>query len=117
VAEENGLRPAGDPNPNAGSFYRSDQVSFAKAGIPALYLQRGTDFVEPLGFDPDSFRLAHYHQVSDEIPPQWNLEGTARDVRILFEAALRVANADEQPRWVPGNEFEEEWKELYGMEP
>jgi Zn-dependent M28 family amino/carboxypeptidase len=117
VAEENGLRPAGDPNPNAGSFYRSDQVSFAKAGIPALYLQRGTDFIEPLGFDPDSFRLAHYHQVSDEIPPQWNLEGTARDVRILFEAALRVANADEQPRWVPGNEFEEEWKELYGMEP
>jgi len=117
VAEENGLRPAGDPNPNAGSFYRSDQVSFAKAGIPALYLQRGTDFVEPLGFDADSFRLAHYHQVSDEIPPQWNLEGTARDVRILFETALRVANADAQPRWVTGHEFEEEWKELYGMEP
>jgi Zn-dependent M28 family amino/carboxypeptidase len=117
VAEANGLRPAGDPNPNAGSFYRSDQVSFAKAGIPALYLQRGKDFVEPLGFDADSFRLAHYHQVSDEIPPQWNLAGTARDVRILFEAALRVADADEQPRWVPGNEFEEEWKELYGLEP
>ncbi len=117
VVEEKGLTPAGDPNPNAGSFYRSDQVSFAKAGIPALYLQRGTDFVDPPGFDVDSFRLAHYHQVTDEIPPQWNLEGTARDVRILFEAALRVANADEQPRWVPGNEFEEEWKELYGMEP
>ncbi|NIM52929.1 MAG: M20/M25/M40 family metallo-hydrolase [Gemmatimonadales bacterium] len=117
VVEENGLRPAGDPNPNAGSFYRSDQVSFAKAGIPALYLQRGKDFIEPLGFDADSFRLAHYHQVTDEIPPQWNLEGTARDVRILFEAALRVANADEQPRWVPGHEFEEEWKELYAMEP
>lgn len=117
VAEEHGLRPAGDPNPNAGSFYRSDQVSFAKAGIPALYLQRGTDFVEPLGFDADSFRLAHYHQVTDEIPEQWNLEGTARDMRILFETALRVANADERPRWVPGHEFEEEWKQLYGMEP
>ena len=117
VAQEHGLRPAGDPNPNAGSFYRSDQVSFAKAGIPALYLQRGTDFVEPLGFDADSFRLAHYHQVTDEIPPQWNLEGTARDMRLLFDAALRVANVDEQPRWVPGHEFEEEWKTLYGMEP
>jgi Zn-dependent M28 family amino/carboxypeptidase len=117
VVEERGLQPAGDPNPNAGSFYRSDQVSFAKAGIPALYLQRGTDFVEPLGFDADSFRLAHYHQVTDEIPPQWNLKGTARDMRILFATALRVANADAQARWVPGHEFEEEWKELYGMEP
>ncbi|NIS65931.1 MAG: M28 family peptidase, partial [Gemmatimonadales bacterium] len=65
VAEEQGLRPAGDPNPNAGSFYRSDQVSFAKAGVPALYLQAGKDYVDSLGFDPAEFRLRHYHQVSD----------------------------------------------------
>jgi hypothetical protein len=37
-----------------------------------------------------------------------------RDVRILFETALRAANADEQPRWVAGHEFEEEWQTLYG---
>jgi Zn-dependent M28 family amino/carboxypeptidase len=116
VAEENGLRAVGDPNPNAGSFYRSDQVSFAKAGIPALYLQAGTDFVEPIGFDPLEFKLRHYHQVTDDIQPEWDLEGTARDMRMLFETALRVANADDQPRWMPGNEFEEEWKALYGLE-
>jgi Zn-dependent M28 family amino/carboxypeptidase len=114
VAEEHGLRPAGDPNPNAGSFYRSDQVSFAKAGVPALYLQAGKDYVTPLGFDPYEFRLRHYHQVTDSIHPEWNLEGTARDMRILFETALRVANADDVPRWVAGHEFEEEWKALYG---
>jgi hypothetical protein len=39
-----------------------------------------------------------------------------RDMTILFETALRVANAPDQPRWVPGHEFEEEWKELYGKE-
>ncbi|UCG85524.1 MAG: M28 family peptidase [Gemmatimonadota bacterium] len=117
VAEEHGLTAKGDPNPNAGSFYRSDQVSFAKAGIPALYLQRGTEYVEPLRFDPDEYRQQHYHQVTDEIRPEWDLEGTARDLRILFETALRVANADDAPRWVPGHEFEEEWKALYGREP
>ena len=116
VAEAAGLRAQGDPNPNAGSFYRSDQVNFAKMGIPALYLQAGTDYVEPLGFDPAEYEEAHYHQVSDELRSEWNTEGTARDVRVLFAAALRVANGDEQPRWVAGNEFEEEWKALYGRD-
>jgi hypothetical protein len=27
---------------------------------------------------------------------------------------LRVANADDPPRWFPGNEFEAAWRELYG---
>jgi Zn-dependent M28 family amino/carboxypeptidase len=114
VVRHHGLRPEGDPNPAAGSFYRSDQVSFAKAGIPALYLQAGRDYVRDLGFDPAAFRLQHYHQVSDRIHPEWDLSGLERDMRILFETALRVANDDEQPRWVPGNEFETAWKDLYG---
>jgi Zn-dependent M28 family amino/carboxypeptidase len=116
VAEENGLATQGDPNPNAGSFYRSDQVSFAKAGIPALYLQRGTDYVADLRFDPSEVQQQHYHQVTDEIHEEWDLEGAARDIRILFETALRVANADDVPRWVAGHEFEEEWKALYGRD-
>jgi Zn-dependent M28 family amino/carboxypeptidase len=114
VVRERGLRPEGDPNPAAGSFYRSDQVSFAKAGIPALYLQAGRDYVEELGFDPQEFRLRHYHQVTDVIHPEWDLRGVERDMRVLFETALRVANADEQPRWVEGNEFEAAWRQLYG---
>jgi Zn-dependent M28 family amino/carboxypeptidase len=114
VIREHGWRPEGDPNPAAGSFYRSDQISFAKAGIPALYLSYGTDYVEELGFDPAAHRLRHYHQVSDRISPEWDLRGLERDVRLLFEAALRVANAGAQPRWVPGHEFESAWRALYG---
>jgi Zn-dependent M28 family amino/carboxypeptidase len=114
VIREHGLRPEGDPNPAAGSFYRSDQLSFAKAGIPALYLQAGRDYVNDLGFDPAAFRLQHYHQVSDRVHPEWDLAGVERDMRLLYEAALRVANADAQPRWVPGHEFEAAWRELYG---
>lgn len=114
VARERGLTPRGDPNPNAGSFYRSDQVSFAKVGIPALYLQAGQDYVNGLGFDPAAYKLERYHQVSDEVTDAWDLRGAARDMRVLFETARRVANADEPPRWVPGNEFESEWQELYG---
>ena len=113
VAESHGLRAVGDPNPNAGSFYRSDQVNFAKAGVPAIYLQRGSDYMTPLSFSPIDYHEAHYHQVSDTISAEWDFASTARDMRIMFEAALRIANADDVPRWVPGNEFEEEWKALY----
>jgi len=116
VAREQGLRVIGDPNPGAGSFYRSDQVNFAKAGVPALYIQPGKDYVEPLAFDPAAYRAEHYHQVTDELRDEWNLEGTARDMRVLFAAAIRVANDDELPRWVPGSEFEAEWQSLYGRE-
>jgi len=114
VVRSYGLEPAGDPNPMAGYFYRSDQLNFAKAGIPALYLQAGTDYARDLGFDPAAVQLERYHQVTDVMTPEWDLTGLERDLRVLFEVVLRVANADDPPRWFPGNEFEAAWRELYG---
>ncbi|MGD8868149.1 MAG: M20/M25/M40 family metallo-hydrolase [Gemmatimonadales bacterium] len=113
---ERPLELTGDPNPRAGSFYRSDQVSFAKAGIPALSLRVGTSYVTPLPFDPQEYRSAVYHQVTDEIGEEWNLSGLVRDARVFYKTALRIANGGEIPRWTPGNEFEEEWKALHGAE-
>lgn len=109
-----GLTPAGDPNPMAGSFYRSDQLSFAKAGIPALYLQAGRNYVGDTVPDVNALRNERYHTVNDVITPEWDLSGLERDLRILFEVALAVADADEQPRWFEGNEFEAAWRALYG---
>jgi Zn-dependent M28 family amino/carboxypeptidase len=114
VVRSFGLEPAGDPNPMAGSFYRSDQVNFAKAGIPAIYLQRGSDYARDLGFDAAAYQLERYHQVSDRMTEAWDLTGLERDLRVLFEVALRVANADAPPRWFEGNEFESAWRDLYG---
>ena len=109
------LQVVGDRNPAAGSFYRSDQVNFAKKGIPALFIKPGTRYVEPLSFDPKQYHTEHYHQVSDEVNEYWNLAGAERDMRILFRAALLTASHDEMPRWVEGNEFEAASKELYGF--
>jgi Zn-dependent M28 family amino/carboxypeptidase len=109
-----GITVVGDMRPRAGIFYRSDQVNFAKAGIPALYLNPGADYVTPLSFSTQEYRSAHYHQPSDEIREEWDLSGAERDMRVVFEVALRVLNADEMPRWNPGNEFEEEWNQLHG---
>jgi Zn-dependent M28 family amino/carboxypeptidase len=112
---EQALAISGAPNPRAGSFYRSDHVSFAKAGIPALAMQVSGNYVTPLSFDPRTYRSARYHQVSDEITDEWDLSGLERDVRIFYRTALLVANAASMPRWVTGNEFEAAWMALHGM--
>ena len=109
------LHVVGDTNPAAGSFYRSDQVNFAKKGIPALFIKPGTRYIETLSFDVEEYHTQHYHQVSDEVNEYWDLAGAERDMRILFRAALRTASHDEMPRWVEGNEFEAAWKALYGF--
>lgn len=107
------LQIVGDTDPSAGRFYRSDQINFAKKGIPSLFIGPGTNYIEPLSFDPDQYRREHYHQVSDEVNEYWNLKGAERDMRVLFRAALRTCNKNEMPRWVDGSEFELAWEDLY----
>lgn len=114
LAKTDGVTIVGDLNPNAGKFYRSDQVNFAKAGIPALYLNPGNDYVKELGFDPKDFHKDHYHQLNDEINEKWDLSGCERDMRLVFRLSHQIADAPEMPRWNVGNEFETAWKALHG---
>ncbi len=115
LASDAGITLVGDQNPNAGSFYRSDQVSFAKAGIPALYLLPGKQYTVGPTTDPGAYHERHYHQLADEINEHWNLVGCERDMRLLFQLASRIADAADAPRWRPGNEFENAWKKLHGQ--
>ena len=70
VAAEQGRVVKPDQFPDRGYFYRSDHFSFAKIGVPAMYLDTGTDFVdrppewgrEQVNHYPD----VNYHQPSDE---------------------------------------------------
>ncbi len=99
-----------DQFPDRGFFYRSDQFSFAKIGVPGLYLETGTDFVgRPAGWGRrqiEAWEAEHYHQPSDEYRADWDLSGAVEDVRLLFHAGLRVADRPEMPRWRRGDEFE-----------
>ena len=96
--------------PEKGSFYRSDQLNFAKIGVPALHLQSGTDFIgRPPGWgreQVEAWIATHYHQPSDEFDASWNLDGMVEDVQLLFDVGLAAANASGPPRWSPGDEFE-----------
>ncbi len=110
IAEEQGRVVKPDQFADKGYFYRSDQFSFAKIGVPAMYLDTGTDFVDrPPGWGKeqlDHYTEVNYHQPSDEYDPGWNLDGMIDDALLGFWTGLAIANADEIPTWNPGDEFE-----------
>ena len=116
-SHENGfeLDLVGDLYPNAGRFYRSDQISFAKAGIPAIHIKPGAHYLKTIDIDIDEYGMTHYHQVNDEVNDAWDLTGCERDMKIQFMTIQEVANNKEMPRWLKGNEFEDEWMKLHGV--
>jgi Zn-dependent M28 family amino/carboxypeptidase len=92
-----------------GSFYRSDHFPFARAGVPALSIQPGTDFVgRPAGWGREQAALYNrlrYHQPGDEYRPEFSYDGMAQEVRVALGVALAVANAPGMPQWLPNSEF------------
>jgi Zn-dependent M28 family amino/carboxypeptidase len=118
VAKSQGRTVTADDQPEKGTFYRSDQFSFAKIGVPAIYL--GAGVLHP-GHDAawgralrDQYIASRYHQPGDQIDDTWNLEGAVDDVRLMAVVLLRVADAAKLPEWKKGDEFEAARKKSLG---
>jgi Zn-dependent M28 family amino/carboxypeptidase len=116
AAKRNGRILMPNSEPEKGGFYRADHFEFSKRGVPALYTGRGIDFIgKPAGFGQqkkDDYTAHHYHQVSDEVDPNWDLSGAVQDVRLLFEVGYQVANGDKFPEWKPNSEFKAKRDEM-----
>ena len=99
-----------DHFPDRGYYYRSDQFSLAKIGVPGVYLHSGIEVVgKPAGWGKqqlDEWVEKIYHQPSDEYSKDWNLTGAIQDTRLLYEVGKQVANQVEMPAWTEGDEFE-----------
>jgi len=110
VAARQGRVVKSDQFPDRGYYYRSDQISFAKIGIPATYFKKGTDFIgRPADWGREQleeYEAVRYHQPSDEYDAGWNLDGAVEDARLGFWVGLITANADDMPVWNAGDEFE-----------
>jgi Zn-dependent M28 family amino/carboxypeptidase len=98
-----------DQFPEKGSYYRSDQFSFAKIGVPAVDLSAGIDYVnKPAGWGKDVVEQwinEHYHQPSDEYSSSWDWTGAVEDAQLGFLTGLSIANQPSLPYWMPGSEF------------
>ena len=109
AAEVLGLRTIPERNKELGFFFRSDQLSFARVGIPAVWLHQG--IVSKIG-DKDharkkfeEYRAFKYHKVTDEIGEDWDLAGTLQIVRWAQEIVQGLGDRLEPPRFRPESPF------------
>ncbi|MDB4886118.1 MAG: peptidase [Gemmatimonadetes bacterium] len=105
----NGMRLSPELHPEAGEFYRSDHFSLAKAGIPAISIGAGDDFIgrpREWGAQQNDDYVAHrYHQPSDEYRPNMNLAGAVQLAEIVLKFGLALANDPATPTWSRDSEF------------
>ena len=105
AAKEAGLGVMGDRIPSQGYYERSDQVSFAKKGVPAINFKMSMS-----AFDE---RIStYYHQPNDEfdsIDHQYVYKYWISYIR----SAELISNWDQKPYWMAGDKFEEAGNKLY----
>jgi Zn-dependent M28 family amino/carboxypeptidase len=90
-------------------YFASDQIEFAKVGIPAVFPFSGSTYVgQPKAFGDARWKTyseQDYHRVTDDVRPDWDLAGAVADARWLLITGYNVANAGSRPEWKPGSEF------------
>lgn len=102
-----GLEAINDPSPEQGLYDRSDNVNFARKGIPAPTFSLGFR-----AFDEEISR--HYHQPSDQVE-SFDLNYAVLYWKSYILAAENIANWSEKPKWKAGDKYEEASNSLYGF--
>jgi Zn-dependent M28 family amino/carboxypeptidase len=112
VLARSGLRLAPEPVPEQGYFFRSDQYAFAQAGVPAIWLDGGTDYEgRPAGWGEavrKAYRDNDYHRPSDEVKPEFDLSGLAQLAELTSALIAEIA-ARGRVDWLPASEFQSPW--------
>jgi Zn-dependent M28 family amino/carboxypeptidase len=109
AVKANGQVVSPDPRPEAGSFYRSDQFSLVKRGVPAMYAKGGQDLVNGGRVAgkaaADDYIAKRYHQPDDEFSPGWNYDGALKDLQLQYAVGRALADSGDWPAWNEGAEF------------
>jgi Zn-dependent M28 family amino/carboxypeptidase len=88
-----------DKEPDQNRFIRSDQYSFVKAGVPAVAFKFGYQKGDPEERVFQHWYNSRYHAVTDDSDQPVDLKAAAQFNDILKDLLLRVADADEAPKW------------------
>ena len=98
-----------NPAPEAGYYYRSDHFSFAKQGVPMLYIDGGEDLVEGGREAGEAvskdYRDNRYHGPKDEFDEDWDWSGVMADLQLYYRLGRMMAMSTSWPNWVDGDEF------------
>ncbi len=111
-AKKEGFELTPDPYPDEVYFIRSDQYSFVRQGIPAVYFAEGIGSSDPAvdgrAVQEDFFNV-HYHHPSDDLsrPIEWDT--ALRFSRAAVRVGYRIAMEDQRPTWNEGDFFGEKF--------
>ena len=100
------LKVSPDPEPDQFYFIRSDQYSFVRKGIPALFLTEGFEAVDSR-LDgkklTDDWNNTRYHSPSDDMNQPLNFDASVQFMDIEFLIGYDVAEDPERPKWNSGD--------------
>lgn len=103
---EYGLKATADPSPEQGLYDRSDNVNFARKGIPAPSFT--------LGFTAfDNTITQYYHKAADETE-SFDMDYATLYWKSYILAAQKIADTFDKPVWQAGDKYESVGKALYG---
>ena len=106
-AEGRVIKP--EPNPERGSYFRSDHFSFAKLGVPMLDGGSGENLVkggEAAGHAATIDYIEHrYHKPQDEYDASWDWSGAVQDLTLYYRLGRQLADGNAWPNWYPTAEF------------
>ena len=98
-----------DVAPEQGLFDRSDNVSFAKVGIPAPTYSTGFD-----AFDEEINK--YYHRAADEAD-SIDFDYLVKFYQGYVLSGRLIANDQERPFWIKGDKYEAAGNVLYNRVP
>lgn len=109
IAKSRNMSVTADQAPEQGFFYRSDQLSFARAGIPALWLNGGYIYRgKPADFGLkmyQKYRDEQYHKPSDEITGQFDFSGLSQ-IADFAVSLIKEIEAVGDIQWNPDSDFQ-----------
>lgn len=108
-----------EPFPENGMYFRTDHFSFAKAGVPALFIKGWSDQREHgkewTANTIQDFWANHYHRPSDEYDPDTaDPAGIVEDAKLFFKIGWSLSMEGHFPRWREGSEFKKIRAEMMG---
>lgn len=109
AASAQGRTVVPDETPETGFFFRSDQLNFAKGGVPVLYARSGLDLVDggnDAGHKAWADYIANrYHKTSDNYDPNWDFRGVIEDVKAFYAVGKQLADESTFPQWHADADF------------
>jgi len=101
-AGQEGLYLSPDPAPTTGLFYRSDHFSFAKVGVPDVWIYTGSHFVgQPDTYYNTTVQEGYfntiYHTPQDAYREDYNYDGVIQQLRVAIRVGYGLAESQVNP--------------------